>query len=170
MCRAFRVVEDSPGAHRGHVGGEVKVPVVVLHEAGKQLPEGPGVLALEPYCRNSRLKDPIGKARKLATISPGQRGEEGQFENVVLGGITHQEQFRVEVVQDGYHGRLQYLKNRTITAYQWSAGGITCLEVVDHEEGEHVAGQRGVFGIVHAVLPGPGLERADLTDKVLVQI
>ena len=51
-----------------------------------------------------------------------------------------------------------------------SSWGISCLEVVDHEEREHVAGHRGVLGFVHAVLPGPGLERADLTDKVLVQI
>ena len=46
---ALDVGEDSPGAHRGHVGGEVKVPVVVLHETGEELPEGPGVFAIEPF-------------------------------------------------------------------------------------------------------------------------
>ena len=46
---ALRVGEYPTGAHRRHVRREVKVPVVVLHEAGEELPEGPGVLALKPW-------------------------------------------------------------------------------------------------------------------------
>ena len=46
----------------------------------------------------------------MATSAPGKRGEKGQREDVILGGFTHWEELGMEVVQDGDHGRLQYLK------------------------------------------------------------
>ena len=64
VCLALRVGQYPPGAHRRHVGREVEVTVVVLHEPGKQLPEGPGILALEPLVVEILLlKRSVGKVR-----------------------------------------------------------------------------------------------------------
>ena len=42
---------------------------------------------------------------------------------------------------------------------------VSCLEVVNHKECEHVAGHRCVLSLVHTVLPGPSLERTDLRNE-----
>ena len=42
---------------------------------------------------------------------------------------------------------------------------MPCLEVVEHEQGEGIARQSAVLGVVHVVLPGPGLKRANLTER-----